>query len=380
MKQKSKLSSTEQLLAGGSFRNWLRLLCANGVEAPYLCRALFVTVTSLMCSPLRLLERALYGRAFDAVEIDHPPLFIIGHVRTGTTHLHNLISHDPNFGFLSTIQAGAPNFSLTASRFLRPLFRWGLRDTRYMDNMSMSLDSPQEEEIALARVSPHSLYHWWCFPKRMRFYFDRYGLFDDLPDETLETWKRHYLELLKRTTYHAQGRRLVLKNPANTGRIRVLLDLFPYAQFVHIYRNPYVVYPSTKHLHRKMLEIFSFQDYDEDELEAFVLYSYERVMKRFFEDRALIPQGNIVDVRFEDLESDPLGQLRRIYTELGLPGFEKAEPVLRDYIDSQSSYRKNVFRLQPDEIDRIGRHWRFALDRWGYDVPPEITTPDSVAL
>jgi hypothetical protein len=33
----------------------------------------------------------------------------------------------------------------------------------------------------------------------------------------------------------------------------------------------------------------------------------------FFEERKLIPQGNLVEVRFEQLEEDPLGQLRRVY-------------------------------------------------------------------
>jgi hypothetical protein len=326
-----------------------------------------------MCfTPLRFLERVCHGKKYDAVEITHPPLFILGHFRTGTTYLHNLLVQDPQFAFLSTFQVSAPQCFLIVSRTLRPLFHRRLPRTRLMDNMTMSLDLPQEEEIALARMSPHSVYHWWCFPRRMRFYFDRYALFDGLPEAGVEAWKRNYLALLKRATYQGGGRQLVLKNPANTSRIRLLLELFPEAKFVHIRRNPYTVYASTKHLYLKMLQAFALQRYEEREVEDIVLYIYERMMRRFFEERALIPDSNFVEVRFEDLETDALRQLRRIYGELGIEGSDEAEAALRNHIASQSSYKKNVFRLQPADIERIDRHWGFAVEKWGYAVPAEL--------
>jgi Sulfotransferase family len=43
---------------------------------------------------------------------------------------------------------------------------------------------------------------------------------------------------------------------------------------------------------------------------------YEEMMRQFFVGRALIPPGNIAEVRFDDLERDPLGEMRRLYQEL----------------------------------------------------------------
>jgi len=97
-------------------------------------------------------------------------------------------------------------------------------------------------------------------------------------------------------------------------------------------------------------------------------------MKRYLEDRHLIPEGNLAEVRFEELERAPLDELRRIYKELGLSGFAAAEPAFRAYLRAVSGYRKNTYRLDPAAIEAVNRRWGFALERWGY----ERLEPDSI--
>ena len=103
-----------------------------------------------------------------------------------------------------------------------------------------------------------------------------------------------------------------------------------------------------------------------DRVEAYILRFYTLLMKKFLAAKALIPPGNLVEVRFEDLEAAPLDQLRRVYEGLGLPGFREAEPAFRAYIDSVAGYRKNEYKVADDIIEKVNRHWRFALDEWGY--------------
>jgi hypothetical protein len=43
-----------------------------------------------------------------------------------------------------------------------------------------------------------------------------------------------------------QDKRLVLKSPPHTARVRLLREIFPGAKFVHISRDPYEIYQSTK--------------------------------------------------------------------------------------------------------------------------------------
>ena len=96
------------------------------------------------------------------------------------------------------------------------------------------------------------------------------------------------------------GRRLVLKNPANTGRIRALLNLFPDAKFIHIYRNPYDVFLSTVWLQRSVIPRSQVQDISPDTVEAHVLRFYIQLQQKYLAEKDLIPAGSLAEVRFED--------------------------------------------------------------------------------
>src|SRR5262249_10979938 len=66
-------------------------------------------------------------------------------------------------------------------------------------------------------------------------------------------------------------------------------------------------------------------------------------------------------------EADPIGQVRRIYEALALPDFQDVEPALQRYVESQTGYKKNVFREIPAELRaRIAREWRRCFEEWGY--------------
>lgn len=357
-------------LAMNSFRHWIRLLRAGGgVDEGSRFRATAITSASPLWAPLRLAERVRYGRRVAATEITQPPVFIIGHWRTGATFLHYMMSQDPNFGFVPLLQTLAPATFLTGRRTLRPLMAGLVPKKRPMDDMDLSLDLPQEEEYAVCNCCPHSFYVGWYFPKRMRELFGRYVLFDGVSDEVVNEWKTAYLSVLKKATWHANGKPLVLKNPVNTARIRLLLELFPEAKFIHVYRDPYLVYKSTQLLHRVVLDLVGLQKLSDDEIKENVLLFFRKLMERFFKDQRLIPKGHLVQVRYEDLEKRPVAELERVYAELSLPGWNHARPRVQAYVATQSGYAKNDHKLTHEDVARVGQEWAFAIDLWAYTLP-----------
>ena len=218
-----------------------------------------ILATSVLTSPLRLAERLLWGRRVRRTAIDAAPIFIQGFARSGTTHLHNLIAHDPNLGYVSTFQAFASPFFMVSRGWLQRLIGKGLPSTRPMDNMAVSLDLPQEEEFALAAVSDLSAVHQLSFPRRAKEIVAKMGAMR-LTAREMSRWGSCYLDVLRKATLATGGRRLVLKTPANLGRTPVLLRLFPDAKFVFIVRNPYVVFCSTMKLYRTMIPMCQLQD------------------------------------------------------------------------------------------------------------------------
>ena len=103
------------------------------------------------------------------------------------------------------------------------------------------------------------------------------------------------------------GRPLVLKSPPHTARIRLLLGLFPDARFVHIHRDPYVVFRSTRHMIRVVQPVFRFQEGPLPDGDDRILGVYTEMYDAYFEQRGLIPEGRLCEVGFEDLERDPVG-------------------------------------------------------------------------
>ncbi|MBN1921442.1 MAG: sulfotransferase [Anaerolineae bacterium] len=360
----------EHPVAMGSFRNWLRLLTRHkDLDSHYLLRILFVTLTTLLTSPVRLFEQLHYGNAVRRTQIPPAPIFIIGHWRTGTTHLHLLLSKDSQFGSIPMFQTLAPGFFLIGRGFMKKIVGYWLEKghpTRFIDNIPLRIDAPQEEEFALANMTPICFLHIFSFPRQAAEIFAQTTLFQNISPEALNEWTACYLEILRKATLHTGGKQLLLKNCADTGRIRVLLELFPDARFIHMVRNPYDLFLSTRRLWKVVLSKSQLQTIEPAEVDRFILQFYPALMQQYLADSALIPPGRLVEVRFEDLEAAPLAEVRRIYQALNLPNFAAAEPAFQSYLASVSDYRKNQYHITADVIELVNREWSLAFDIWGY--------------
>ena len=348
----------------GNFVRMMRYL--PEVSPRYWPRLMLMLMSSLLTLPLRLAETVIWGRRIARTRITQPPIFIIGHWRSGTTHLHNLFSQDRTLGFVSMYQAIAPDCSLIGGAWLKRLIARVLPAQRPMDNMVWPIDSPQEEEVALGKMCPWSFYAQFMFPRHARDFFSRHVLLDGSTPRVERELRTGYQRILRVATIHADGRRLVLKNPINTARIGMLREMFPDAKFIHIHRSPYEVYSSTRNLHGRITAFTTLQELDGQGSAETVFTLYDGMMKRFLAERDLIPAGNLAEVRFDDLERDPVGEMRRLYDTLSLPGFAAMEPALRDYVAGLAGYRKNSFTLPDADRVSIEARWGFAFQALGY--------------
>ena len=334
-------------------------------------RAALMTAASVAGAPLALAESVMFGRKLRNTSV-RPPIFIIGHWRSGTTHLHNLLCQDPTFGYLTMYQAMAPDCSLVGDPWLRQLLSLVMPARRPMDEMDWPLDAPQEEEIALGKVLPWSFYNQFLFPRRARELFDKYVLFSGAAPNDIDEWKRQYLRILKVASLHAGGKRLVLKNPVNTARLGLLFEMFNSAQFIHIHRDPYEVFSSTRNLHRKILAFSALQRVSHSELDETVLHLYEAMMRHYFEEKERIPRHQLIDVRYDELVQRPLEVMEKLYAQLGYDHFEQARPRIEAYLQGLRGYQKNRFSaLTREETARIDARWNFAFAALGYETAHE---------
>jgi hypothetical protein len=144
--------------------------------------------------------------------------------------------------------------------------------------------------------------------------------------------------------------------------------MFPDSRFVHIHRDPFAVFQSARQWSPVMERVSCLQKpHSPEEIDARIIGCYKILYDAFFEERDLIPDGRFHEIRFEDLERDPVAEIRRLYESLNIPGFETFRPALEDYVRSNSSYRKNDYQELPASLRReILRSWRRSLDEWNY--------------
>jgi hypothetical protein len=348
---------------GCSFGDWMKTLwrARFAVDFRYWPRAALITFNSLPNSLGRLWETLRYSPQIEQTEVP-APLFVLGIWRSGTTHLHNLLARDARFAFGNTYEVLCPHTFLFTESWHAPMLQPFMPETRPMDNVRSSLWEPQEDESALAACGISFVLEM-AFP-RMRDHFHRYLTLRDLTPAELDAWKASFMTFLRKLTLKHR-RPLVLKSPGHTARIRILLEMFPNAKFVHIHRNPFDVYQSTEHTWRKIQPIWALQSGGPEP--EHLIRDYRDLYEAFFEERALIPEGNYCEVAYEQLVADQLGEMRRIYETLNLPEFEQFEPDLKEYLASIAGYSRNPFpELSTEMRDRLAAAWSRCFEEWGY--------------
>ena len=344
-------SKTPRSWHGMTAKVWFNLLWRNrfAISPSRLPMAFAISIASGFNSSLRAVSELTYGKHADELEIELPPLFVIGHWRTGTTWLHELLVKDERFAFPTTYQCMAPHHFLLTHRLFSRWLDWFLPSRRPMDDMQVGMLRPQEDEFALMNLGLASPYLDWAFPNRNQEW-DDYLTLENLEPSDREEWKRQFVWFVRRLTA-VTPKRLILKSPAHTARVGTLLEVFPNARFVHVVRNPLQAIPSTVRTWTRMSDVLSLQVRRQPISEDRVLDVFQQMYGQFNKDRALIPDEHFYAVRYEDLVADPVGEIEQIYRHLQLGDFEPARAPLETYLESIADYRPNQLGIS-DELRR----------------------------
>ncbi len=356
-------------LPGYTFPNFLYLLAQNKfkVNAQYIPRMIYSLSLSTIMLPFYIKERLQFDKSIEQTEITRPPLFIIGHWRSGTTYLHNVLSQDRNLGYLTTFQAYLPGIFLGSEKIFKPLVSSSIPKKRPMDDVPMDAEYPQEDQYAIGAFSPYSYYHGWCFPINMEFYNNSVCM-DDVPKEIIDEWKAYYLYILKKITLYQQGKQLVLKNQDNTGKIKILLEMFPDAKFIYLYRNPYDLYFSMMKFMSIAIPRFCIQKPPRiEDVEESMMNLYAKMVQKYITEREFIPKENLVEVRYEDFIDQPFEEIRKVYEALQLEGFRDNAPAFETYLRTQLSIKKDQYVMSDKLKQRIEQKWGFAIKEFGYE-------------
>jgi len=317
---------------------------------------------------LNLTQRLVIGDKAAETPLKEDPVFVLGHWRSGTTLLQELATLDPNFVCPNTFECFAPNAFLTCDFWLKPLTSILLPKKRPMDNMRMGWEAPMEDEFALLVMGLPTTYRRVAFPNDNAYHLNYLDM-KTVSQHELGRWKDGLRSFIQNLNYRygRKGKRLIFKSPPHTGRVEVLLDMYPNAKFIHITRNPLKFIPSTIHMWAALDFTNSLQTPHNRNLREFVFNSYERISEGSERDRHLLGEHNLIDVKFDDLVKDYSGVMKRVYEQLDLGDYEKnAQAAVEAEMEKSRSYKGNKHNLPEDLRNEILERCGTYMDQYGY--------------
>jgi Sulfotransferase family len=349
----------------GRFREPLALLC----EA--LCGEAGLNAMGRVSAHAQLVQ-LLKNRLLVQDVLDHHPeilelpverpIIIAGLPRTGTTHLHNLISADPALRSLPYWESLQP--VLAAGELPRP----GDPDPRlaatevglsmldeaapYFKRMHEMTTEHVHEEIQLLAMDFSTMFFETMAV--LPSYRDWYLAADQTP---AYEYLRTVLQVLQWTR---GGTRWILKSPQNLEQFGAIRSVFPDATVVVTHRDPVAVTTSLV----MMMTYVARLSIDHPDPEKIGRYWADRLaimLSACERDRHLLDTGPVIDVLFDQFMADDIAMVKRIYGVAGQPFTLSTRAAMETFMADHPRGRHGGVQYDLAEFGLDGAERRAAL-------------------
>lgn len=336
MLRKKQFKFPVSILIGSSFSNFRKVL--NGRRIDFKVKCFLTGLISFLLGFINKPAENKNLKIIAHVNITEPPVYIIAFWRSGTTLLHNLLCCDPDAAYITTFQTVFPHHCTGNQWWLKRIAKPFLPPERPVDRVKFDFDLPQEEEIALGNLQSLSFYKFMYFPDDFDRFLQRDLLLQDITPVEFKIWKESYIRLIKTAMINTGGKRFISKNPPNGFRIRILLEMFPDARFINIFRDPEIVLDSFHRFIPLVIRGIGLQRYDPEEMEQNLTFLFNLYQKKYMENKKLIPRENLAEIDYTDIISSKKETIKNIYEDLRLPGFDNAVPPIDKYLSSMQDF------------------------------------------
>jgi hypothetical protein len=280
------------------------------------------------------------------------PLFIVGLNRTGTTLLHNLLALAPDARAPRTweLMQPAPRCDLGSIKERRRV-----RKTR---RLLWLLNKAAPELRIIHPIGATDFEE--CYPlvnhsfasPAFTMHYGLSGYADWLKTLTPETERWVYREYRSQLQILQAGSlqlRWILKSAVHLYFLRAVLDVFPDALIVQTHRNPIQMIPSLCSMVFSLRKIV-YSRVSRESLGWDSLNQIREVLKRGVTARVGIDSRRILDIDFEDLTADPIGQVRWIHEYFNLGWQETHEQHMRRWLATNPPSKHGVHRYNPAQF------------------------------
>ena len=292
------------------------------------------------------------------------PVIIAGLPRTGTTHLHNLISADPSFRSLPYWESLEPVPLPTEAATPRveddPRYQRCAKACEMQDWMMPEFKRMHEmepdavhEEIQILGIDFSTMMF------ETSHHAPSYKAWYRETDQT-ETYRYLYRILQVMQFLRDGGKRWVLKSPQHLEQLKPLLTVFPDATVVQTHRDPLSI---TKSLLTMLAYGARINEKRPDPLQIGREWSVriEDLLRGSIEGRVHVPEAQRMDVHFTDFMKDDVAMVEKVYARAGQPWTEASQQAIRDYMDAHPRGRYGSVEYHLDEFGLDAAERREAL-------------------
>ena len=299
--------------SGGEF---LRLIRGQHIDPVFWPKAALATLCGAATSMLAVLER----RWEQQLPVDEDnwrrPVFLLGLPRSGTTHLFELLASSQLFAYPTRLDCLNPHTFLTLRKMgvARLLARRKLR-SRVIDNVQVGWMQPEEDDLAIFALTGLRGCVWRVFPRDTSA--ERAGeFFIDAAAPEAREWKQA-LRRFTRKLSALHRKPLLLKSPSHTTKVAEILSVFPEARFVTIFREPRSHFQSYRAMFGSNATGWEDLQVRPPREDHEFLKVIGRQLRHYFATRSLIPKGQLVEIRHEDLLAHSKKTLEAVFGSWG---------------------------------------------------------------
>lgn len=298
------------------FNLWIMVFTHGGISSRRVLHFAGISFLLILSEPLRFMEWVFYSYAIHSTPLKEPPVFIIGHWRSGTSFLQDTLAMDPQFHYLSLYRMITAPYFLISEPWLFPFLNTIIKKLKLpygFQRTTLNLSFSGEMDVALTFMGNHLAYTWaHLLPKKYQEL-----ILNSLKESHQTEWLEDYLFLMKKLQRQRPKAKIVVKSPGDTARIKAILRMFPEAKFINLHRDKNQTLHSTFYLWQQIQSNNAFQRVEETKIKKDIVWTMDYVTQKYMADKNMIPSNQLFELSFQDLHDFPTESLQKIYNQFG---------------------------------------------------------------
>jgi len=284
-----------------------------------------------------------------------PPIILFGNFRSGTTMLQKLISTHPDVvplyepvGLWLYADPGRSHDEFDENDATD-------RVKRYIRNEFLKYQEQHGNRIIVEKT-PHNI---------LRIPYVR-AIFPEA----------HFLYIVRNPLSFVSSVELKWQQPATKNRLVRRLKSTPVTQLHHYLKRFFNQQWNNRILRRKYLSIWGprYEGIQEDlksqDLMTVIARQWSRSSRKAERDLALLEDGQVLRLKYEDFVQDPISDMQRICAHCGLQMTTDMAKSVKEMVKTDRNLKWQ--RFDPEYLTRIIPELREEMERNGYEVPAEV--------